>query len=140
MYCRTRLQLSVPCQHRRAVALAMRAAGMAPRAVAPAIGWSEAVIRTDIKGTDAELADVLGIDGKRYLSGVRRVPAAVEAAERVEVPKTQRAVMLLLEVGARRLTADELGARMLKAKAPGASLGRHLGAAVEAGGPGPGGT
>lgn len=117
-YCRSRLQVSVPREHRAAVAVAMRTAGMSPRAVASATGWSEAVVRTDIKGTDAALADVIGIDGKRYPVAARRDTAL--ATERAEVPKTQRAVMLLLEVGARGLTADELGGRMLKAKAPGA--------------------
>ena len=117
-YCRTRLQVSVPREHRAAVAVAMRAAGMSPRAVASATGWSEAVVRTDIKGTGAALADVIGIDGKRYPVAARR--DAAPATERVEIPKTQRAVMLLLEVGGRGLTADELGARMLKTKAPGA--------------------
>ena len=76
------------------------------------------MVSTDIKGTDAALADVIGINGKRYPVAARR--DAAPATERMEVPKTQRAVMLLLEVGVRGLTADELGARILRAEAPGA--------------------
>lgn len=52
------------------------------------------MVRTNIKGTDAALADVIGIDDKRYPVVAHR--EAAPATERVKVPKTQRAVMLLL--------------------------------------------
>lgn len=117
-YCRTRLKVNVPREHRAGVATAMRLAGMSANAIGPATGWSPAVIRNDLRGTEAELADVIGIDGRRYPAPARKA-AEVEAAEVVAVPKTQRVVMLLLEVGPRGLTPDELGARMTKGKQPG---------------------
>ncbi len=120
VYCKTRLQVTIPREHRQAVAIAMRTAGMSANAIGPATGWSSAVVRTDLRGQEAELADVIGIDGRRYPSPVRRVPAEVEAAEVVPVPKNQRVVMLLLEVGPGGLTAHELGLRMLKGRQPGA--------------------
>lgn len=109
-YCRAHIRLpKLPTAERKALSQTWRAAGMPNRASAAAMGVSEGTTRNDVRGSEAEACPVIGLDGKRYAGGPNTEAVRTAAPA---VPKTQRAVLLLLAAEGKGLTWFELGRKL----------------------------
>lgn len=81
-YCDAELRgLRMPLQERQAATAVLRAEGLSTRAIAGALGTSDATVRRDLRdagATDDAPERAVGLDGKSYAT--RRPPAATETA------------------------------------------------------------